>query len=182
LLEMFVCSRRTSGGKEILGEGTKAGIRFLEQSRGDPEIDLGVADARVSHVRAQKRQASHDIVPVAVPLEQASNRESGARIMQARTAPTWSAQSCLNGDSAKHSLNAGRTVGLPPTRDEEGLGVIGRSHCDAELVVSSQHVHDPWRERHKAGLAKLGLAYREHTIVQVHILEREVQRFGDPQA
>jgi hypothetical protein len=166
------------------GVALEAEACLLEQFAGHGEIPLRVTQHAVSKVDRQVRKKPLDVLALAVPGDEANNREGVAEVMQARleSSTVRARNACL---FTKPLEDKFRSL----THDGSSLdGYEKRSRLGAESLrplafdVAAQYAAKIVANRDKAALEELGLTDGKDACACIEVRQREMKRLADPEA
>jgi hypothetical protein len=130
------------------------------------------------------RQESLNVLAFAVPSDEASDRESMAEVMQSRLEAgiVGARYACLFTKSLEDELRCLARDGRSLLGSEKRSRLRTDSRRPLPFDVVAQHAAKVRADRDEAALEELGLADGQDAGVGVEIVQRETERFADPEA
>jgi hypothetical protein len=141
------------------------------------EIPVGVAGLRMTEIGGEEVHALADVVAGAVPVHDGADRERVTKIMESRSTGVGAGLEAGHlGQPVEDPLHVDVLEAGPERRDEEGASsALGEATTVLVVIPQSQ---DGARVQHQfPGLAELGIANDEESLIHVDVLAVEPDSF-----
>jgi hypothetical protein len=166
------------------GVALEAEAGLLEQLGGHGEVALGVAQHAMSEIDRQVGQEPLDVLALAVPGDETNDREGMAEVVQSRLKAgiVGARYACLFTKPLEDELRCLARDGRSLLGSEKRSRLRTDSRRPLPFDVVAQHAAKVCADRDEAALEELGLADGQDAGVGVEIVQRETERFADPEA
>src|SRR5665213_1449362 len=154
--------------------------RLLHQGRMLMQVHIGVVQAGVSKIRAERGQPALGISPRAITAVQYLDGHAVTKIVQSwPVAVRWSPQSEFPRQSQKRVVQHTVAYPLGKRGDEERSDDAAAQKLVPLLQVVCQRGSSRGMKGYKSRFSKLRIANGQNTLIQVHVLQIQVQGFAD---